>query len=171
MEHEPISFRTATTDDMQFMEKMCYLAVYSINGKIPADTPPLETVRNHPWFSVYVEEWGRKGDYGLIAVDENGKDVGAAWYRNYSNKELPENLLSIALEADHQGQGVGRTLLRNLMLHAAQDGRAEISLTVEPENTNARRLYERLGFTAVGIWDGLDIMTAPTHVITDKGAH
>jgi ribosomal protein S18 acetylase RimI-like enzyme len=56
-------------------------------------------------------------------------------------------LIDIALLPQYRNQGIGSTLLRELLADAARAGCA-VSLKVE--NTNpAARLYERLGFQTV----------------------
>jgi GNAT superfamily N-acetyltransferase len=53
-------------------------------------------------------------------------------------------LMDIAIATPHRGQGIGSTLLRDVIGQADMHGR-EIRLHVEPDNP-ARRLYARLGF-------------------------
>jgi [ribosomal protein S18]-alanine N-acetyltransferase len=50
-----------------------------------------------------------------------------------------------------QGRGIGSALLTALLEEAAVRGCAEIFLDVRADNDRARRLYERFGFTAVGV--------------------
>ena len=49
-----------------------------------------------------------------------------------------------------RGRGVGEALARAVITWAAAHGAAAVSLTVVDGNEHARRLYERLGFTATG---------------------
>jgi GNAT superfamily N-acetyltransferase len=57
-----------------------------------------------------------------------------------------------------QGRGIGTTLIRAAEDHARQLGHERIALGVGLDNSNARRLYERLGYadwghgTVVGTW-------------------
>jgi hypothetical protein len=38
----------------------------------------IETVKSNPQLSIYVENWGRKGDMGFIAIYQN-QVISAAW--------------------------------------------------------------------------------------------
>jgi GNAT superfamily N-acetyltransferase len=100
----------------------------------------------------YVANWGREGDAGVIAFDGRGP-YGAAWYRVFSGDEpgfgfvderTPE--LTIAVVPSRRGQGVGGELLEALLVQAAQDGFAAVSLSAEKEQT---AFYENQGFVPV----------------------
>jgi ribosomal protein S18 acetylase RimI-like enzyme len=100
----------------------------------------------------YVEHWGRPGDAGVVAEDENGRPLGAAWYRLFTDAKhgygylapgIPE--LSVAVDPRQRGQGIGTALLEALTECARTDGLPALSLSVEEDNP-ALRLYERLGF-------------------------
>ena len=97
--------------------------------------------------AMYVDDWGRTGDLGVIADG----DVGAAWVRLFTKDlhgygfvapHVPE--LSIGVVKDARGRGVGTALLGELLSHVGP-----VSLSVDTENP-AVRLYERFGFVRVG---------------------
>lgn len=105
----------------------------------------------------YLAGWGRPGDAGVIAVDHEGKPLGAAWYRLFSveapgygfvSSTIPE--LSLGTRAELRGRGIGRALLEALIELAQEQGYEALSLSVERSNA-ALRLYERLGFQDVAI--------------------
>jgi diamine N-acetyltransferase len=55
------------------------------------------------------------------------------------------------IAADHQGKGYGRAaMLLAIQLIRGQPGCSSISLSFEPENSNAERLYSSLGFKPTG---------------------
>jgi ribosomal protein S18 acetylase RimI-like enzyme len=58
-------------------------------------------------------------------------------------------LADIALLPDHRSSGIGTSLIKDLMMEANETGRP-IRLQVEKFNEQARRLYERLGFSTTG---------------------
>ncbi len=120
-----------------------------------APRPPLEEVLGEPRFARYVSAWGRSGDAAVIAEDDRGAPVGAAWYRLFTASEpgfgfvddtTPE--ISIAVRGDARERGVGTSLLRALADRARSDGFDALSLSVEKDNP-AVRLYERAGFSVV----------------------
>ena len=58
---------------------------------------------------------------------------------------------NIALTSAQRGRGLGKALMARLMRAAAARGAERMTLEVRPSNTPALRLYEGLGFAAVGI--------------------
>jgi ribosomal protein S18 acetylase RimI-like enzyme len=104
---------------------------------------------------MYLVGWPRDGDFGLVA--EQDGPVGAAWYRTYTEtihgygfvaEDVPE--LSIAVITTRRHEGIGRRLLIGLIDASAARGHPALSLSVNANNP-ARRLYESLGFQAVGV--------------------
>ena len=59
-------------------------------------------------------------------------------------------ILTIAVDAAHQGRGVGRALLSENLRQVANAGAKAIFLEVAEDNAPALALYERFGFVKVG---------------------
>lgn len=104
----------------------------------------------------YVENWGKRGDAGIIVeVDEN--KVGAAWYRlfevirpgyGFVSPTIPE--LSIGVVPEERGKGYG-TILIDAALKLAKNQQYEgLSLSVDRKN-RAYDLYTKFGFVDAGI--------------------
>ncbi|MFC6290918.1 GNAT family N-acetyltransferase [Levilactobacillus angrenensis] len=72
-------------------------------------------------------------------LDLDSETAAGEWY-----------LDSLAVSPDHQGQGIGRQLLRALPIYAQRDRQAVIGLNVDLENPGAMRLYERMGYEVTG---------------------
>jgi ribosomal protein S18 acetylase RimI-like enzyme len=136
----------------------------------PGQRPPAESVLADPAIARYLQGWGRRGDSALIG-EEGGSPLGAAWYRlfpeddagyGYVAADVPE--LSIAVEPQTRGRGVGTLLLGALIDDARAGGFRALSLSVEPDNP-AVRLYERAGFSHVlddgGAWTMLLELSPP----------
>jgi GNAT superfamily N-acetyltransferase len=103
----------------------------------------------------YIAGWPRPSDAGVIAVDDLGSAIGAAWYRVLPRSEpgfgfvatgVPE--LVIGVRAPWRSRGVGRALLTALMANAGRAGHARITLSVQRGN-HAATLYRDLGFREV----------------------
>ena len=58
---------------------------------------------------------------------------------------------NIALTSAQRGRGLGKVLMTRLMCAVAARGAERMTLEVRPSNMPALRLYERLGFTAIGV--------------------
>jgi ribosomal-protein-alanine N-acetyltransferase len=54
---------------------------------------------------------------------------------------------NLAVRADHQGRGLGTALLQHVLQAGASRGAERATLEVRRSNAQARKLYERLGFT------------------------
>jgi ribosomal protein S18 acetylase RimI-like enzyme len=147
------SFRPAEADDVDFLWEMLFHASYAADDGMR----DVDALRHHPVLPRYVDGWGRRTDFGVVAEDAGtGERVGAAWIRlltrdatgyGYIADDTPE--LAIAVVQAHRGRGVGERLLVEL-LDAARGTFGAVSLSVRTDNP-ARRLYERTGFRAVSV--------------------
>jgi len=61
-------------------------------------------------------------------------------------------LLSIAIDEDQRGQGVGSALIDSIEERARASGSTRLSLDVAVKNEGARSLYERRGMTVKSRW-------------------
>lgn len=126
----------------------------------PGEPPIADEVAAQPAIACYVDDWGRYGDDGLVAVDDRtGADVGAAWLRlwpgpetgyGFVDRSTPE--LAIAVRPEHRGRGIGTALLDALLDRAASRHRA-VSLSVSLDNP-AVALYQRFKFRAIAAGGG-----------------
>lgn len=113
--------------------------------------PSLERALADPELARYVDCFGRRGDFGIVA-GEGGESVGAAWWRYFQagapgygfvDEATPE--ISVAVFPTQRGRGIGTALLGALDREARDRGIKRLSLSVERDNP-AAGLYERLGF-------------------------
>ncbi|WP_426571615.1 GNAT family N-acetyltransferase [Aquihabitans sp. McL0605] len=160
--------RPATTEDLPFLWEM-------LGHSSAPDGPPntVEAMEAIPGLARYLDGWGRVGDTGLVAVDdETGERLGAAWYRSFPadapgygfiDVQTPE--IAIACTPAARGRGTGHQLIEGLLARAHADGLARLSLSVRTTNVPAVRVYEDSGFVGVLLEpDGLHLtMAAPTH--------
>jgi GNAT superfamily N-acetyltransferase len=144
--------RVATPEDGQFLRAMLYECAFWHPSQ---PRPPLDEALAEPHLARYIEGWPRAGDAGVIAEDQPGQPIGAAWYRffspdapgyGYLDAATPE--LSIAVAPGHRGRGVGAGLLAALLTTARQAAVPTLSLSVAQANP-AVALYERHGFREV----------------------
>jgi ribosomal-protein-alanine N-acetyltransferase len=64
------------------------------------------------------------------------------------------DVVTLAVDPAHWGQGIGSALLSALVDEAGRRGYTEVLLEVRENNPRARRLYLRHGFTEIGIRRG-----------------
>lgn len=146
-----VHLRTAVASDGDFLAEMLAEA---FDWRPNVITRPVADLMGIPELCHYVDAWPSQSDFGLVAEIE--QPVGAAWWRYFTadhqgygfiNETVPE--ISIGVTAGYRGKGIGRVLLVGLIAEGRTRGIPGLGLSVEPENP-ARRLYERLGFEAVG---------------------
>jgi GNAT superfamily N-acetyltransferase len=85
---------------------------------------------------------------GGVAKDELPRRLG----RGLPGYQIGMVMLArLAIEAGHQGEGLGRDLLIDAVLHAAAAGQyaAARFIAVDPIDESARRFYSRFGFTDI----------------------
>ncbi|MBP1994583.1 GNAT family N-acetyltransferase [Paenibacillus eucommiae] len=147
-----VTIRPLEQKDYDFFLDMHYESIYILEGK-PSKRELLEA----PSIRKYNEHWGRRGDRALLAWSEN-KPVGAIWYRlfdetnkgyGFIDNETPE--LGIALREDFRKIGIGDLLLKEMIQQAKLDGYKQLSLSVNPDNLSAVRLYGKHGFEYCGM--------------------
>jgi ribosomal protein S18 acetylase RimI-like enzyme len=133
--------RPAVQDDLEVLWSFLAMAAYE---------PDAEAAKAVPSVAKYLAGWRRPGDFGFIA-EESGEIIGAAWARRFSAEELRFHYgdeetpkVSIGVQPNARGQGVGEKLMRALIDEAVRRGLG-LCLSVRSENP-ARRLYQRLGF-------------------------
>lgn len=61
------------------------------------------------------------------------------------------DVMTIAVAPAHQGRGVGRVLLTELLRRAADRAADAVLLEVRADNDAARRLYDRAGFEVISV--------------------
>lgn len=145
--------RPATEDDLPFLWEMLFESLYVPEGAEPFDRSILE----QPAMRKYAEDWGRAGDFGVIAEAPDGTPLGSATARyfgadnrgyGYVAPDVPE--LGMALLPGSRGRGIGTALLRHLLDGLREQGARRASLSVDPGNESAMKLYLRFGFGEAG---------------------
>ena len=113
-------------------------------------------------------------DAAVIATDDDGRPVGAAWWHVHEppllcdakGEPLPE--LAMAVLEGERGRGIGAALVEAL---AAEASRRFSALTLNVHLRNpATRLYTRTGFRVAGVgrgWFGV-AMTRPLQMADEK---
>lgn len=146
-----VKVKPITGDNAEFLWKMMYYAAQVDKD----DGKSIEDVINNPDLAKYVQNWGRSGDMGVIAIETaTAEPLGAAWVRLFVGPDKPfSNVddttpeLVIAVLPQFTGQGIGTKLLQSLLSQAKSEF-SVIALNVRADNP-ALRLYQRFGFVTV----------------------
>lgn len=90
------------------------------------------------------------GDYRAYRalVDADGRTIGYAGLLAVGGDG---DIQTIAVDAGARGKGYGRTLMNELLDEATRRDVRQVFLEVRADNPVARRLYESLGFTELGV--------------------
>ena len=111
-----IVIRKGTASDLAFLKEMLYEAVFWSPSQ---ERIPVEELFRVPEISKLLKDWPKRpGDVSLVATDEKGTPIGAAWYRFWTEEDpgfgfvdssIPE--LGISISKEYRGKGIGKELL------------------------------------------------------------
>jgi L-amino acid N-acyltransferase YncA len=89
----------------------------------------------------------------VIVAEADGAVVGWGSLNSYNPRDAYRHVadFSVYVERDWRGRGVGRRLLERLIELARGIGYHKMMLSAFPFNGSGVALYERMGFTTVGI--------------------
>ncbi len=105
-----------------------------------------------PWSrAMFAAELQKPSSLALGAYRGSGELVGYAIVSRYVDAW---HVMNVAVDPAYRRRGVARELLERLFDVTATDPRRGYTLEVRVSNTDAIRLYERLGFEARGIRRG-----------------
>ncbi|KJB88412.1 histone acetyltransferase [Paenibacillus sp. E194] len=139
--------------DISFLWITLYESLYVPEGKESFS----RDIINEPSISKYVEDWGREGDLGYIAENADGESIGSITVRYFSedkpgygfvSSEVPE--LGMAILPIYRGQGLGTSLMKQLFAGLREQRVDQVSLSVDPGNAAAMKLYQHFGFKPLG---------------------
>ncbi len=105
-----------------------------------------------PWSrSMFTAELEKPGTLALGAYREGGELVGYAIVSRYVDAW---HVMNVAINPVFRRRGIATALFERLFETTATDPRRGYTLEVRVSNTEAIRLYERLGFEARGVRRG-----------------
>lgn len=139
--------RQMLPQEYPLLENFLYEAIFIPDGAMP---PPREILAD-PHLQIYIDRFGTMKDDWALAAEADGKIVGAAWIRiikDYGHLDDETPSLAISLYKDYRGQGIGTSLLKEMLAFLAARGYKQVSLSVQKANY-AVRLYQKLGFAIV----------------------
>lgn len=85
-----------------------------------------------------------------VALDDQGKCIGFLWYEMQGAFGMHTYFHMIAVKEELRGKGIGKKLIAQFEENTFKNDNM-IFLMVADFNTDAKKLYERLGYKQVGV--------------------
>lgn len=91
--------------------------------------------------------------FPVIVAVENDKVVGFGMYSEFRFREAYKYTVehSVYVDNDHQGKGIGKLLLYELILLAKKQNLHTMIAVIDAENQSSVDFHEKFGFKTVGI--------------------
>lgn len=92
-------------------------------------------------------------NFPVIVAEENGKVVGFGMYSEFRFREAYKYTVehSVYVDNDHQGEGIGKLLLQELIQLAKEQNLHTMIAVIDAENQSSVDFHEKFGFKTVGI--------------------
>lgn len=118
-----------------------------------------------PWSEASFRDTLNREDTLYLVAEEQGEILGyCGLWQSLDEGEIP----NVAVKGGYRRRGVGKALLKALFLQGAERGITAFTLEVRAGNAAALRLYEKLGFRAVGVRPGFYVKPVEDAVIMWK---
>jgi aminoglycoside 6'-N-acetyltransferase len=124
----------------------------------PADVEPLRAIRRKP---EVMDRWGIvEDDFPLgdeptaarYTVLVEGEPAGMLQYTEESDPDYRHAEIDIFLDPRHHNRGLGPDAMKTIVRHLIEDrGHHRVILSVDADNAQAIRAYEKTGFRRVGL--------------------
>jgi len=143
---EPIVVRHATLDDAA---ALCTIYNQGIADRVATlETELRDMDERRRWLSA------RGTRYPVVVAETAGQVVAWASLNSFNPRQCYENVadISVYVERGWRGKGVGRIMLARLVELGRELGFHKLVLACFPTNKAGVALYERMGFSQVGIY-------------------
>ena len=141
------TIREMTAQEYPLLDDFLYEAIFVPEGV----DPPSKSIITAPELQVYVKDFGAsKDDFALVAEVEN-KIIGAVWGRimnDYGHIDDKTPSLAISLYKKYRGQGIGSSLIKEMLSLLQVHDYKCVSLSVQKANY-AAKLYQKIGFRII----------------------
>ena len=141
------TIREMTAQEYPLLDYFLYEAIFVPEGV----EPPSKSIITAPELHIYVKDFGTsKDDFSLVAEVEN-KIIGAVWVRimnDYGHIDDKTPSLAISLYKKYRGQGIGSSLIKELLSLLQIHDYKCVSLSVQKANY-AAKLYQKIGFRII----------------------
>lgn len=99
-------------------------------------------------YSAFMQELKCENSYFILAQNENNEIVGFAGLKAIIDEA---DIMNIVVKKSFRHNGIGSTLLENLINYAKSLNLKTVTLEVNEHNLSAIRLYDKFNFDHIGI--------------------
>ncbi len=141
-----IGIRSAAPDDA---EAICLIYNQGITDRVATLETELRTPEERrAWLAA------RGPRHPVVVAETGGRVIGWASLNSFNPRPAYDHVadLSVYIERTWRGRGVGRRLLDRIVDIAREIDYHKIVLAAFPENAAGVALYERVGFSRVGVY-------------------
>lgn len=137
--------RLAEQKDLSAIQRILNQAI--TKGVAVFDLEEKSTSDIEEWFQQYKEY------YPLIIAEHEGELAGYASVSAFNKKKayLKTGELSVYIDPNYQGLGIGKVLMKEILLKAQEQGFHTIISLITKGNERSVVLHERFGFRFVGV--------------------
>jgi ribosomal protein S18 acetylase RimI-like enzyme len=149
-----MTIRPATKDDQQLIRELW--------TEFEAELPEPDYLRES-WEDAWSDLAQTVREGVALIAEEDGRAVGFVFCVLGDRGRRTAHITDIYVRPEVRNKGIGRALLTEILEPARAAGLNHVSLEVLITNSDARRLYERLGFTPMDMF-----MVAPVDSLADR---
>ncbi len=138
------NIRTLEKSEYPLRKEFLYEAIFVPEGV----EPPPRAILEVPELQVYIAGFGREEDDRALAVEADGRVVGAVWVRimdDYGHVDNETLSFAVSLYKKYRGLGIGTEMMKRMLSILKDCGYRRASLAVQKANY-AVRMYQRIGF-------------------------
>ncbi len=142
-------FRLATPADFPALETLIITSFGAITWFKEIDAQ-FGTLNGHDWHARWQQRLAKVFAEEMILIGEtDGGEIAAAATGTYDAKQCLGFVDLLAVNVAHQGQGLGREMLRAMLNHFRTLGARHAHLDCLTSNERGMKLYESEGWTPV----------------------
>jgi len=138
--------REIRKNEYPILSDFLYEAIFIPEGM----NKPQKSIIEQPELQVYIENFGRKDDWCLVAEIKE-KIAGAVWVRiinDYGHIDDETPSFAISLYKEYRNLGIGTALMETMLQFLRKKGYKKTSLSVQKSNY-AVNMYKKAGFRVI----------------------
>lgn len=144
--------REATENDIEDILRIYNQGIEDREATLETDTKDIPYMKK--WFQDH------QGRFSVLVAIQNHQIIGWSSLNPYSHRCAYDGVadLSIYIDRDYRGKGIGSSLLRALEIIAKENGFRKIVLFTFPFNQLGQGLYKKIGYREVGVFEKQGVM-------------